>query len=1381
MAIACPPSTKWFRIVFFLLLWTITASVSVNGQDSHSYWSEWSADRYRTAPSRYTTAAAYKAYRLDLNRIKAVLSNAPREFTVLASASPVAMHLPLPDGRMAGFRMVESSVMDPALAAAYPGIKTYSGQGVDDPSSILKVSITPFGLHAMILSPSGSFFIDPWEQFNTADYIVYEKGDLQSYRSFSCETDTLALNKGRTFTPIAGGQTNRSHGTQLRNYRLALACTGEYAAVFGGTKAGALAAMVVSMNRVNGIYESEVAVRMTLIPNDTLIIYTNGATDPYTNSNGSTMLGQNQTNIDGVIGSANYDVGHVFSTGGGGVAQLNVPCVSGSKARGVTGLGSPVGDAFDVDYVAHEMGHQFGALHTFNSSTGSCSGNRSASAAFEPGSGITIMAYAGICGTDNLDAHSIAYFHTYSFDQIVTFITTGAGNTCPVNTATGNNPPTVTPAGLLYNIPFQTPFVLTATGSDPNNDPLTYSWEEFDLGTAGAWNNPTGNAPIFRPFSPVSSGSRTFPKLSDILNNTTTIGEILPTYARTLKFRVTVRDNRVGGGGVMHIDDTVKVNVINTTTPFSVTAPNTALTWFAGQNANVSWNVSSTHLAPISCASVNILLSTDGGNTFPITLLSGTANDGTENIVVPVAITNQARVKVEAAGNIFFDISNANFTIQSGSAVLTSLSTDVISPTGLCAGQALNVSFAGDGPPNSGNTYTAQLSNASGSFAAPVAIGSLSSTSSTGTISCIIPAGTVQGTGYRIRVMASNPAVTGTNNGADLSIFAPLGSTNTVSGSATVCQGQSGLVYSIAPVLNATSYAWTLPAGFTITSGSGTPSITVSISAGAGGGIISVVPSNPCQTGAASSGFSVSVNPLPAAAGPVSGSSVVCAGQSGVQYSLAPVSNAVSYAWTLPAGASVVAGAGTNVITVDFGPFAVSGNISVQGVNACGSGTASILSITVGVTPVAPLISAAGSTTVCSPNTVSLTFTPSPGLNYQWRKDGVPIHGATASSYQAASAGNYDVVASIQAVGSQLFTNNTAVSIPDNSCTGGSSSISVSGYNFPVRSSGIYLRMNITHTYVGDLDIFLEAPNGQRLGLSDQTGNGNNGGDNFTNTVFADSGTAILPTSGAPYTGLYKPWNAVFTVSSCAISTGLTSFAGFNGGAILPNGTWSLRAYDRFTTDVGSITSWSLFMPYFSSTCTAVSNTVSVTVNAPPLISSFSPATGTAGTLVTINGSGFSGANSLAFNGVPAAGFTVVNDGQITATVPAGATTGPLSVSTACGTAVSAASFNIPSFLTLNLTVLVQGLYNGGGNMRAVISPTQSDSVTVELHQALAPYATVYSSTAAMNLAGQTSLNIPSGFNGNSYYIVVRHRNALETWSKWPVLFGPVINYNFKQ
>lgn len=265
-------------------------------------------------------------------------------------------------------------------------------------------------------------------------------------------------------------------GTNLRTYRLALACTGEYAVAVAGagpTVPAVAAAMLTSINRVTGVYEREVSLRMTLIANNNNLIYLNGATDPYTNNNGGTMLGENQANIDAVIGNANYDIGHVFSTGGGGIASLNSPCITGNKARGVTGLPNPVGDAFDIDYVAHEMGHQWGGNH----SMAGC-GASPASTKYEVGSGTTIQGYAGICAAENIQPNSDPVFHAISFDEISNFITTGGGNTCGVSTATGNTLPIIaTLANNNLSIPVSTPFTLSGTATDQNNDPLSYCWE----------------------------------------------------------------------------------------------------------------------------------------------------------------------------------------------------------------------------------------------------------------------------------------------------------------------------------------------------------------------------------------------------------------------------------------------------------------------------------------------------------------------------------------------------------------------------------------------------------------------------------------------------------------------------------------------------------------------------------------------------------------------------------------------------------------------------------------------------------------------------------------------------------------------------------------
>ena len=1372
-------SLNYILSIFSFLILFVNGFSFVNAQENGVYWQTIPKPNLINLNSRYALPEKFVSLQCNTSIIRQQLSVAPMEFSSGALISNVIFKIPMPDGKILSFKMVESMVMDPSLAIQFPSIKTFSGQGIEERDALLKVSISPNGFHAMILSPKGSVFIDPLESGNTNDYIVYFRNDFKEYRSFNCQMDSLPINKNRTYHQIANGQANKTHGTQLRNYRLALACTGEYAAYYGGTTTGAMAGMVATMNRVNGIYESELAVRMTMVANNNLLIYLNASTDPYTNTNGSTMLGQNITNCNTVIGSANYDIGHVFSTGGGGVAYLGVPCTT-NKAGGVTGSGSPVGDAFDVDYVAHEMGHQFGGSHTFNAISSSCNGNRSTSAAYEPGSGITIMAYAGICGaTNNLAPNSIAYFHTHSFDQITNYITTGSGNTCPTTTATGNTPPNGVPAGLVYTIPYQTPFSLTASGTDANGDALTYSWEEYDLGAAGNWNAPVGDAPIFRPFPPTSSGTRIFPKISDIVNNVTTIGEILPSYARTLKFRLTVRDNRVGGGGVHRVDDTVKVNVINTGAAFAVTAPNTAVTWVSGTSATVSWNVSATNVAPITCANVNILLSTDGGFTYPITLLANTPNDGTENVLVPGNISTTARVKVEGAGNIFFDISNVNFTIIAGGGLLTTIATNTIATANICPGQNLNVDFSGNGSANAGNIFTAQLSTATGSFTGAVNIGTLSSINPSGTIVCLIPGGTAAGTLYRIRVISSTPAVTGSDNGTNLTVVGPLGATGLISGPSTVCQGQTGVVYTVTASANASSYAWSLPVGFSITSGTGTNTITVSIAANATNGGLTVTPSNLCATGATSGVYNVVVNPLPSNAGVVTGPASVCQGAMSVVFSVPVINLATGYNWSLPSGCSIQ-GAVSNSITVNVSNSAISGVVSVSGTNACGSGGVANFNLLVNNTPAAVVISSGGPLLVCAPNTVSMSFTPLAGVDYQWRKDGNNIGGQTSSNYVANQSGVYNVEAKNSAISSQLFTSTAPAPIPDNSCTGAVSPIVVSGYTSSIPTAKMYVRMSLTHTYVGDLDIFLESPTGQRLGLSDQTGNSGNSGDNFTNTVFADSGAAILPTTGAPYTGLYKPWNTVFTVNSCALTTTLTSFAALGGGSLNPNGTWNLKVYDRVGTDTGRVVDWSIYFPGVNSVCTSLSNALTVTVTPLVSFSSFNPASGNIGTTVNLSGNDMNSVTSVLFNGVSAL-FTIVNTSLITATVPVGATSGNITLVGSCNNVVSGSAFVVNTgSVMLNLTMLIEGFHVGSGNMSSVAAPAVSDTVTVQLRQTTTPYGIVHSLFTPLNLAGQASISIPGAYSGNSYYIVVKHRNAIETWSKLPVMMLPVVNYSFK-
>ncbi len=653
---------KNLYLLFTALLFCINI-VSFAQNDSRNFWKDINESQLLKSGQMLITPKIYRSVVLDYESLKNFLKLAPTDNNEKKRLTNMILSLPMPDGTAQRFIIYESPVMAPELSAKYPLIKTYAGQGIDDQYASLRFDFTPHGFHAIILSPNGRVFIDPRNKDDVENYIsYYTKYFIKSEASFDCEIK-FEENRLNQLELMKQKNQTTSTGPQLRVYKLAVAATGEYTTFHGGTVPLALAAIVTSINRVDAIYESEIAVRMVLVANEDTLIFTNSTKDPYTNDNGDAMLQQNQTTVDSLIGSNNYDIGHVFSTGGGGIAYLGVICYDGYKAQGVTGSSSPIGDPFDIDYVAHEMGHQFGGDHSFNGSSGNCSGgNRNPSTAYEPGSGSTIMAYAGICSPQNLQFSSDPYFHTISFDQIIAYTSLDYGNNCAQIISTGNNAPIVTaPAGGFF-IPKSTPFSLTGSAIDPNGDPLTYCWEEFDLGPAGAPAAPSGNAPIFRSWNPTTSSTRYFPRLQNLLNNTSVIGEILPAYSRILTFRLTARDNKVGGGGVNYSQ--VLFNVDGNAGPFLVTSPNTNIAWSIYSVQTIMWDVANTSASEVNCANVNILLSTDGGQTFPTVLASSTPNDGSESITVPNITTSQARIKVEAVGNIFFDLSNVNFTIE---------------------------------------------------------------------------------------------------------------------------------------------------------------------------------------------------------------------------------------------------------------------------------------------------------------------------------------------------------------------------------------------------------------------------------------------------------------------------------------------------------------------------------------------------------------------------------------------------------------------------------------------------------------------------------------------------------------------------------------------
>jgi len=662
-------------------------ATTTQGGISDAFWHDVKEDQIENRQSRTTFPAFYRTVRLQTPAFQQMIARAPQESSAQPGQTEVQISLPLPDGGLSRFRIEESPMMEPQLAAKLPDLKTYAGQAVDDPAITMRCSWSPDGLHAIILAPGGISFVVPYARDNRQDYMVYDSDrDSREIISKQClvsEADVQeALARG-AIQPLSGVTPSVVSGATLRTYRLAVAATGEFTQLYGsGIVAQAQTAITQNVNLINAIYQKELAIKFMLIDN-TAIVFTDPNTDGYTNSSPSTMLNENQTKLDAVIGSANYDMGHVYggitglppgSRSFSGVAGVGVACTAGLKGRGASTMGGgSTTDAIFVTGTTHEYGHQLGATHSFNSSMSPCGAQRTATSAWEPGGGSTLMAYS-ICGTENLQPSTNQYFHTGNLEQIVTYVTTTG--TCAAQSATGNHPPTVD-AGANFTIPSRTPFALTATASDQDGDPLTYAWEELDLGTASPPNTDDGSRPIFRSYASVTSPTRLFPSLQYILNNsnnppqtyvlnstTYSTGEALPTTNRIMNFRVTARDNRATGGGIQ--SDSTQVTVVATAGPFKVTQPDTALSWQGGSTQTVTWNVAGTTAAPISTASVTISLSTDGGNSFPLILASNTPNDGTQTVTLPNLTTSQARVKVEAVGNIFFDISDTNFTITQG-------------------------------------------------------------------------------------------------------------------------------------------------------------------------------------------------------------------------------------------------------------------------------------------------------------------------------------------------------------------------------------------------------------------------------------------------------------------------------------------------------------------------------------------------------------------------------------------------------------------------------------------------------------------------------------------------------------------------------------------
>ncbi len=603
------------------------------------------------------------------------------------SGQSLIIELPMPDGSLAAYHIFESSIMQPGLAAKFPHIRSFVVRGVDHPGSTGRVDISQKGFRGMVYTPFGRVFIDPLSV--SSQYVSRTSGSNGSlHNQFQCSMSDLDSNQilPKTFSPDIA---NRISGKVL-GYRLAVSATPEYVAevsTLSPSLSDAMAEINTAINRVNQIYERDLGIKLFLVANNDLLIDVNGNANFDNNSN-LLLLTQNQNWIDSTIKPSSYDIGHIFSTGSGGVAQLQSVCGAG-KAQGVSGLSDPTGDIFYVDFVAHEIGHQFGANHSFNGSTQSCSGQRWDATAFEPGSGSTIMSYAGICGGEDLQSSSDATFHAGTIAEINTFVSnTDTGGSCATTLAISpaNNDPASANAGTDETIPAGTPFRLVGSATDADGDGLSYQWDQLDAGTAETtvttFDTDQGTNPLFRSYVPQSVGNRHFPTLENQLGLTSVSGEILPVMARDLNFRMTVRDCMSG-----QATDDVSITVDASSGPFEITSHLTSTDFPATSSPTINWDVANTTNGSVNCPNVDIDLlsfSTDKSTYAVINLESGTPNDGSQQVTIDDSAAAVARFRVSCSDNVFYDISDADLNITGTGTFATTGNNTALTSAGIC-------------------------------------------------------------------------------------------------------------------------------------------------------------------------------------------------------------------------------------------------------------------------------------------------------------------------------------------------------------------------------------------------------------------------------------------------------------------------------------------------------------------------------------------------------------------------------------------------------------------------------------------------------------------------------------------------------------------------
>jgi len=610
----------------------------------------------------------YRLYNVDISGLLTLAKQAPE----LSNApSRVVLNLPDAQGNSHKFWIYNNSAMESELADEVANIRSLKAVDTEDRSHTLSLSISDiFGLHGMGTKSDGSvYYMDNYTN-DLKTVVIYDRTDLELPKSnFMCLTPSDSFDMiGTSEIPMQV----KSMDNQRRTYRAAIACTIEYAA-FHVNRAPAsipktttddkknivLAAMNVTLTRLNQIFERELNVHLNLVANNKSIIFI--TSDSFDNNNAGTLIGQSQSVITGTIGSSNFDIGHTFSTGAGGLASLGSVCSTQVKAAGITGSPAPVGDAYDVDYVAHEMGHQFGANHTFNNS---CTGNRNDGTAMETGSGSTIMSYAGIC-LQNVQSNVDDYYHYISIREIQAFLQSA---TCAQQTTITNSAPIVN-ALQPKTIPYGTPFIISTTATDADGDVLTYAFEQVNpqITTQPPVATAT-SGPSFRSVAPTTKNYRSFPSENTVLAGTTSSSGItdstwerLATVSRSYNIAAVVRDNNPAGGRVVYTQP-VLINVANTG-PFVITSPDNnpstpSPLWHKGTQQTITWNVAGTTGNNINVSNVNILVSDNAGATYTM-LAPNVPNNGSATVTIPntLADTYDGRIKIEAVNNIFYTVS----------------------------------------------------------------------------------------------------------------------------------------------------------------------------------------------------------------------------------------------------------------------------------------------------------------------------------------------------------------------------------------------------------------------------------------------------------------------------------------------------------------------------------------------------------------------------------------------------------------------------------------------------------------------------------------------------------------------------------------------------